>query len=447
MTITAGSYLKQPVFGRLIETRESGAWWAQLLFFLWFVQNNMTLPGDAVMLYGLTALVMLATALNFRDWLNLAKKAWPLFMIPLLALISFLWADYPSQAIRVGAFFTLSSISVILMVLLLKAAQLIRLMFFASTIGLIFVWPELGVFSQGGVSILGGKNFFAMKMMIGMVCALSVALNSDENIIFRVVAFVFVFVNFYFVTFAQSATALVLSVVAFLSLITMYIFWIKFKNIRGARTTLLYLLFCLGSLGVLAVLSMPSNEFIKTFLDALGKDTTLTGRTSIWVWGEHVANQRPVLGVGAGSFWQYDVGIAQTIVENDHKPPGLALSFHNTYLETRVHLGYVGMIAIISIIAWTLFRNFAQFISEPDIPTATMLLTCLIGFSMSFTESILYGYFHTGIIMFFVGVVYTCLGEGEKLIGAVMLTVDENDNLEILPYQTDASGNEAQSTI
>lgn len=416
---------------RITESRKEGPVWAQFLIFAWLLQSNMRLPGDTVILYGLTALIVSVVALNAQRWLALAIKAWPLFLIPVLGILSFVWADYPAAAIREGAFFTLSAISVVAMAMLLSPAQIIRMMFLASIIGTVFVVPSIGALETGGTTIMGGKNFFAMKMMMGMICAYSIVLNANENLFLRLLAVPIVLLDFFLVTKAQSATALVLCVVALIGLTAMYLFWINLQHIRGIRTTVI--MFGIGLIAFIALmfLSFPNNDVVKSFLESIGKDSTLTGRTSIWEWGKHVADERPMLGVGLGSFWQYDVGIAQTLAENDHRAAGWKLTFHNAYLETRVHLGYIGMFAFIGTIIWTVYRNLRQFMITPTMYSATFFLCSLIALSMTFTESILFGFFHTGVIMFYIGAVCSLTRQDGDYVGDAIVSVDPDGQIDV----------------
>ncbi len=75
----------------------------------------------------------------------------------------------------------------------------------------------------------------------------------------------------------------------------------------------------------------------KSLLDissALGRDSTLTGRSEIWAALVPLAMQRPLIGHGFGGFW------TPKILETYYFPA------HNGYLEILLDLGFIGLIII-----------------------------------------------------------------------------------------------------
>ena len=96
-------------------------------------------------------------------------------------------------------------------------------------------------------------------------------------------------------------------------------FWISFGKIRHLRLSLALFAAFVALSSTMVVLSMPENTLMNDFLGLLGKDSTFSGRALIWREAELVSQEHPVLGLGLEGFWQYDVGAAQTINENDFK--------------------------------------------------------------------------------------------------------------------------------
>lgn len=87
------------------------------------------------------------------------------------------------------------------------------------------------------------------------------------------------------------------------------------------------------------------------FLKATGKDTTLTGRTDLWLDILEIAGRNPVLGVGYGSFWIG--GKANNLWERHIWRPQEA---HNGYLDIYVQLGLVGL-ALMALMLFSSFRK------------------------------------------------------------------------------------------
>lgn len=76
-------------------------------------------------------------------------------------------------------------------------------------------------------------------------------------------------------------------------------------------------------------------------LEALGRDTTITGRTEIWHEVIPIASSPSFVGYGPGAFWPSSDGqkSASTIESLTHFRPGQA---HNGWLDAILDLGYFG---------------------------------------------------------------------------------------------------------
>ncbi len=72
-----------------------------------------------------------------------------------------------------------------------------------------------------------------------------------------------------------------------------------------------------------------------TFSTAIGRDSTLTGRTEIWEGLLPLAYKHPILGCGFGGFWTSEM--AEIHQEN---------SAHNGYLDAQLQLGFAGLFLI-----------------------------------------------------------------------------------------------------
>jgi len=79
--------------------------------------------------------------------------------------------------------------------------------------------------------------------------------------------------------------------------------------------------------------------FVDSIVPVLGRDDTLTGRTQIWASLETLAWQRPILGLGYGSFWGLEPALSLNL--------GVGQA-HNGYLDVFLQLGVVGLILLAS---------------------------------------------------------------------------------------------------
>ncbi|MDP1631492.1 MAG: O-antigen ligase [Caulobacter sp.] len=125
------------------------------------------------------------------------------------------------------------------------------------------------------------------------------------------------------------------------------------------------------------------------FLELLGKDATLTGRTKIWAAAEHQAALRPWTGYGYAAVWDDESGwgpLAWITKEAGFK----AGHAHNSWLEQWLGLGYGGLLA------WGLFylqTMGAAVVSVFRKPGAYLALPFLVVYSlMTLTESVAVSY-------------------------------------------------------
>jgi exopolysaccharide production protein ExoQ len=100
------------------------------------------------------------------------------------------------------------------------------------------------------------------------------------------------------------------------------------------------------------LLSSVSNFSIERISYMLYGDSSLTGRTVIWDFANYEIARRPLLGWGYQSFWLAGPG-APSIVE----APGWVKTMpdgHNGYVDTKLELGYVGLVLLLVFIITTL---------------------------------------------------------------------------------------------
>jgi O-antigen ligase len=86
-----------------------------------------------------------------------------------------------------------------------------------------------------------------------------------------------------------------------------------------------------------------------TFMFALGKDPTMTGRTVLWAGLLHLVMQRPLLGYGYMAFWQGLSGPSRYLALQLNWP-GLAGS-ESGVLEMLLELGIVGLLLYVTVFA------------------------------------------------------------------------------------------------
>jgi len=135
---------------------------------------------------------------------------------------------------------------------------------------------------------------------------------------------------------AQSATSYLGAAVA-LTLLVGSSWWLTSRVMRVA---------VLGAALSMPVLMVCVQEFVPVFapiLSALGRDTTLTGRTELWQ-GVRSSNVNPWIGAGFWNFWntRTGMGISKALGGDDER---LTPSAHNGFLEVFIDGGLIGVAA------------------------------------------------------------------------------------------------------
>ncbi|MCI4643742.1 MAG: O-antigen ligase family protein [Hyphomonadaceae bacterium] len=377
--------------------------WEQALLALWFYYTFIIRPGNELVMYPMSLYWMCAFMVHRRQMVPLAFRSWLIFAIPILAILSWAWAPMPSQALRFGVMMTLGAMVAVYVAARFAPHEIIRAVFFAGLISVIQVAPEMGHFGNKGP--WGEKNIFAVRMVVIMLAAMATAFNRHEISWLRLIAFPLIPVCFVFIIIAQSATSLVFGAGSILAMTTIWLFWSRFSRIRHLRTAFLIMLL-FGALSTLYVLANTGTSGIyENFLDSLGKDATLTGRTMLWDAADRITKERPMLGVGAEGFWLWQRGDASTLLELSYKQAGTKFSFHNSYLEMQIHFGYVGLVLTYLAVFWCLWRSVLSWFATQSIVRSFFLLITGIVFVSTFTESWLYVVFDTSVTLFYVSAI------------------------------------------
>lgn len=399
------------IHGQIVEG-ETPATWEHVMGVLWFLVTFMSFPGDAFLLYPLALGLIVLFAVRRRETVPLFARAVLLFTVPVLTMLSFMYSPYPSEAIREGALHIMTALSVVVFAQRFTARELIRIIFLAGAISTLVALPNLETFSHGGP--YGSKNQFAIQMLFVLLLAQSVLFNREEASVLRLLAVPIIGLTLFYILISDSATSLVFAFVALVSMASLGRLWPRIARVRHLRSLILLFGLILVCIGALVVINVPGGLSMNDFLTMLGRDATFTGRTAIWDAGNRIAQENWLLGVGAEGFWQYDVGAAQTINENDFKEFGTKLTFHNAFLEVRVHLGMIGLVFFAAIVAWVTYRIIRQWLIEPSTERGTYVATAVIILASSLTESWLWQTLNTSVFLFYLGALTTLKGSADN---------------------------------
>jgi exopolysaccharide production protein ExoQ len=152
--------------------------------------------------------------------------------------------------------------------------------------------------------------------------------------------------------------------------------------------------------GVMAALNLGLLDFV---LGIFGKDSTLTGRTYLWEQGWHAAQQFPILGYGYAAYWVQGFAEAERLWAEFFITTRTGFHFHNTYIETLVELGFVG-VTLISLVILRAFYGHLSNVIFRDWRVDSVVLAGAVGLMLirSFFEvEILGPYFMASFVVYY----------------------------------------------
>ena len=144
---------------------------------------------------------------------------------------------------------------------------------------------------------------------------------------------------------SQSATSIITVVIAVAAAIFAYVLQ---QLAPAPRKFVLVSGIALGILGLLFALQLGAFEAVT---GAFGKDATLTGRSYLWAEGMAAFGEDPILGMGYQAYWVHGFPDAERLWDEFYITARTGFHFHNTYIETLVELGVVGLILFVILFA------------------------------------------------------------------------------------------------
>lgn len=94
-------------------------------------------------------------------------------------------------------------------------------------------------------------------------------------------------------------------------------------------------------------------------LELVGRDPTLTGRTLLWEWGIQAIAERPVLGWGFAGYFNSPYGDLPSLYVPEFANYEIS-HFHNSYIQTAVDLGVVGLLILLAVLVYTTVKSYAH---------------------------------------------------------------------------------------
>ena len=372
---------------------------------------------------GFTATTLLATVLNllfvlvslalFWDRLRRASsiRAGEFLAISLVVLfiLSVAWSIDPSTTLRragLYGFFVLGAMGIAAHLDDREFTDLVGTVCFISAVAslvLLVVDPNsafgglqesldgspAGAQAQALRGIFSHKNSLGQVMAAGSLVSLHTLRARDgKGAPFWIVVRLLVFLG---VALASKSSTSVL-VILFLYVMTVVICLRRRGGLARVLGTFVALL--------AVVVALTAALFPDSFVETIGKDPTLTGRTELWDIVITEIFERPIGGWGYFAFWGASNPIANAIAAE--LGWGIPPHAHNEILEMLLETGVVGTLLMLVIflrsvwLAWRCLRT-----SVRELGTSSLLCCGAIAIT-GVTESVLMDFSHVWTILFFV---------------------------------------------
>ncbi len=379
----------------------------KVLVTLWFLVTFTTFPYDELILYPLALYFFYAFFDQRATTLPILIKCWPLMLLPVWAVLTSPFAVVPTTALRSAIQMILTMQVCILLVVWMRPRAIVLTVLAATGIcGVLSLF--ITSFQEGGYTgIFDHKNMLGAKMLLLWAAALCVALDQWMRLTTRAIAISLAFLAFYLILASNSATALVLAL-----LIVTTLGSLSFLAGDGPKTSVdraAIGLILTGTVGILAAFTVMINETspVALALEALGKSSTLTGRTDLWDYARDVIRERPYLGHGDGGFWRYEENeLVQQIFAEFHKSPSQIFSFHNSFFEIGVSFGLIGLGLTIFTLFWAVVRLTRQMVHRGGMPFLFFPTVAVVELVRSYVESELMRPFVLAHMLIWIGAVY-----------------------------------------
>ncbi|MEL7197434.1 MAG: O-antigen ligase family protein [Pseudomonadota bacterium] len=315
----------------------------------------------------------------------LFADCWPLILLPAFVCLSAAWSSVPSTTLYYAMVYTLTVLGGLIIGGGVRARSFVVGMFIALAFysimsiafGRMVNWGEGAGDAFAGLA--GSKNQFgdfSGLAMIATIAAGSIFMTERRWVpaVFCAGLFPLLLVNLYL---AKATSALVSSVVASGCLV---LFIASRKLEIQARSGILIATLIVVAAAI-ATMDFWLPPLFDMFLDASGKNRGLTGRVDLWRYGRAIMADSPVLGIGYNAFWLHGNMDAEHLWKMMGISTRMGFNFHNTFMEIRVHTGWVGMAVFAAVWIYAAVRLFLRALLNPAIPLV-MASALIIFFSM-----------------------------------------------------------------
>jgi O-antigen ligase len=336
------------------------------------------------------AVLFLFGAAGWRQAISLLRTNAILLTLPVLALVSTLWAPEPAVALRRALAFAATVLGGLAVAAYRPGTEALRVVAQAASaamvlsIAYVFLAPGYGVhqITDGVQSTHAGdwRGVFVHRTALGQLAALALALAVYEGR----TAFRHWTLRAAVIAAALIGLLMARSVGGMVSAaILLSAPWLFRLGARvAARAPLIAVASTVSAFPLAIGLALL---LVGPVLHGLGRDETLTGRAPLWRLMLSAARARPWLGYGYSTGFRD--GVAKLVA--DHSAFGYVPNAQNGYLDVTLNLGLAGLALATAVLATAVWRAVRLALSRAPGGTTAPLLIVIFIVEMNLVEAAL----------------------------------------------------------
>lgn len=316
--------------------------------------------GERYVLLLSYAILGVLIMISFRRISRLAVDMAALTFLPILAILSAAWSQYPVISAVRGGYFFFDTLFAFWLLQKFSTAQLRSFIMFVgsavalASIALVIVLPKYGM--VGALSHLGAwQGIFTEKNLAGksLTFLLTPAVDFDRKM--RPGRLVYLCIILGLIVMSESRTAWAIA-----ALYLMFMFLLHLARRLEFRMILLF------GITITAAIAIAFGFVISNWeanLRAVGVDPTLTGRTQVWQALLVQIAIKPWGGYGYQAFWNGLSGASGNVLAST----GWAFAYaHNGILEILLQLGFAGLVVVLFLLVLSVRNAWFCFRRSPD---------------------------------------------------------------------------------
>ncbi|WEZ85298.1 O-antigen ligase (plasmid) [Rhizobium sp. 32-5/1] len=340
--------------------------------------------------------------IDYRRVLGDYRRFGWIFAFGIFACLSLFWSAAPGVTARAGLQYVSHIICALIAMRLVNVSTLIHGMIVG--IGLVLVFSLLfGVYHfdplDGTFSFVGA---FASKNQLGFYASLGVYFSfatffmARERSYWLGPAALVGVVACYCLYAAQSATSALTTV----AVIGICLGMRMLSMLSPHKRKLVFLAAIV--IGIFTAIGALYGGAVDSILGIFGKDSTLTGRTYLWQQGIAAAGDAPLVGVGYQAYWVQGFSEAERLWTEFFIGSRSGFHFHNTFIETVVETGIVGLFLLCSVLLITMFGHLVRFLSQDlSIEASVLFGVAILLFMRAFVEVDILNPYHIGSFLLY----------------------------------------------